>query len=69
MAFRTSGLSTNLSTPVPFLDAPPAEGVALALKEAFDAHCSAPGLSISAEKFAGYVNAKMCGSKIPRYQG
>lgn len=45
-----------------------AEGVADILKRGFDTHCSAMGPSISPEKFNGYVNAKMCGSKIPRFQ-
>ena len=46
-----------------------ADHIANELRKVFDEHSSTEGPSISPEDFAAVVNAKMCGSKIPPYQG
>jgi putative YphP/YqiW family bacilliredoxin len=39
------------------------------LRKVFNEYCSTEGPSISPEDFAAVINAKMCGSKIPPYNG
>jgi putative YphP/YqiW family bacilliredoxin len=39
------------------------------LRKVFNEYCSTEGPSISPEDFAALINAKMCGSKIPPYNG
>lgn len=46
-----------------------AEFIAGVLQNVFNEFCQAEGPSISPEKFALVMNAKMCGSKIPLFRG
>jgi putative YphP/YqiW family bacilliredoxin len=39
------------------------------LRKVFNEYCSTEGPSISPEDFAAVINAKMCGSKIPPFNG
>jgi putative YphP/YqiW family bacilliredoxin len=43
--------------------------VADELTEAFNAHCTKEGPSVSPEMYEAIMHAKACGSKIPRYNG
>lgn len=39
------------------------------LKQLFDEYCERPGPSITPEQYAQVVHARVCGSKIPRFNG
>ncbi|GAB4293731.1 MAG: BrxA/BrxB family bacilliredoxin [Ignavibacteriaceae bacterium] len=46
-----------------------AEDIAVSLKEIFNKYCSRKGPSVPKEHFEKVVYAKVCGSKIPLYNG
>jgi len=50
------------------IEAMDAQGVAAELIRVFDAFCSAPGPSVSKEKFRDNFNSPKCSSAIPKYQ-
>lgn len=46
-----------------------AQQIADILRQAFNEHCANEGPSITPEQYAQVVHARMCGSKIPRFDG
>lgn len=43
--------------------------IARFLQQAFDEYCTRPGPSVTPEQYAEVVHARICGSKIPRFNG